>query len=87
MARRSINFLIGDVADSDRDLFFGPILPMDEWVSLSRGATWADAFTEAKLFPSRTQARKNGWGGPIMPGFSMFEFGKLRHEIAALKIV
>ena len=77
----------GGVLPEDRDTFFGPLQPTDEFFELSDNATWADALKTAGLFKSKTRARKNGWGGPIPDGFSHFDFGKLHHDIAALKIL
>jgi hypothetical protein len=85
--RRSINFLIGNgIRDSDRDLFFGPILETDEWFVCGDGAGWPEALVAARLFPSRSQARKNGWDKEVPNGFTCFPFGRLRHEVAVLKI-
>ncbi len=85
--RRSINFLIGNgVLEADKDLFFGPILDTDEWFAFSDSDDWPEILVAAGLFSSRSQARKNGWNKPTPEGFGCYSFGKLRHELAVLRI-
>lgn len=40
--------------------------------------TLADCTTMMGVFPSKTQARKNGWGGEIERGFRKYKIGKKR---------
>lgn len=37
---------------------------------------WADIAVHCKFFPSKSQARKNGWDGPVPYGFGQRKFGK-----------
>jgi hypothetical protein len=37
---------------------------------------WEDLALVAGFFPSKTQARKNGWQGPVPFGFGQRKFGK-----------
>jgi hypothetical protein len=37
---------------------------------------WEDLALAAGFFPSKTQARKNGWQGPVPFGFGQRKFGK-----------
>lgn len=39
---------------------------------------WEDVAIAVGFFPSKTQARKNGWGGPMPHGFGQRKFGKGR---------
>ncbi len=85
--RRSINFLIGDgILESDKDLFFGPISDTDEWFEFPYDVDYPEILVAAKLFTSKSQARKNGYNKSIPDGFSNFIFGKLHHEITILRI-
>jgi len=78
MPRRSINFLVGNgVNQSDRDAFFGPIPDTDEWFTfvVVGDAFWSDLLVAAGLYPSKSQARKQGWHKPVKHGFDHFFFG------------
>lgn len=37
---------------------------------------WTDVAVHCKFFPSKGQARKNGWEGPVPRGFGQRKFGK-----------
>ena len=66
-----LNILIGDgVRESDKELFFGKLLETDEFFELKDDATWVDIAILAGLFPSKGQARKNGYDIPIAEGFT-----------------
>ena len=39
---------------------------------------WEDVAVAVGFFPSKTQARKNGWCGPMPHGFGQRKFGKGR---------
>lgn len=53
--------------DSDRDLFFGPLLTDDEFTTFS-DCDMADIAVIAGAFGgSKAQARKNGWSGLGFP--------------------
>lgn len=84
-----VNVLIGPaVRESDRDLFFGPLEEnLAPFLELPPETTLADLVVTLGLMPSKGQARKNGWGGPIPDGFSEHRFGKKRVAITILKIL
>ena len=48
------------------------------------GATMAHIMFRAGIFPSVSQARKNGWNEPVPDGFNFFTVGKLRKTIYTL---
>jgi len=72
------NFVIGDADFSkDTELFFG-----DEHVEhLPNIFKWEDVAIIAGFFPSKSQARKNGWFGEIRDGWSERGFGKIRKDL------
>jgi len=37
---------------------------------------WTDIAVHCQFFPSKGQARKNGWEGPVPRGFGQRKFGK-----------
>jgi len=59
--------LEGGLTSRDVDLIFGPLEEMDEVVEIE-ATDLAVLAVEARVFPSRGQARKNGLGGPIPHG-------------------
>ena len=93
------NFLIGDgVKESDKDIFFGGGELEEKFVRLGDKATWADIAVEMGIFVSKTQARKNGYGGEIVDGWTDTEtenpirrkrtgIGKLNKRVCILKIL
>ena len=89
MSTRSINILIGSgVQEADKDLFFGPILPDDEWFTLPDSVQFPQVLATIGIFKSTSEARNNGWNKPVPNGFTFpFKIGKLHHEITILKII
>jgi len=77
------NFIHKD-HECDKDLFFGPIVSEDEFISLEDNWTMANIVCEAKIFPSLSQARKNGYDKKIPDGFTDIKIGKLKHRIVIL---
>jgi len=67
--KNEINILIGDCTDADMKLFFQST-PEDLFHKLPITATWADIAVLVGLFPSRTQAMKNGYNLGIPDGFT-----------------
>lgn len=43
---------------------------------LVHGSTMDDVVVALGKFPSKGQARKNGWSGPVPSGFNMWQIGK-----------
>ena len=79
-------FIHKDMAEEDRELFFGPLDGDEEFVVFDDTWTMAHVLVHVGLFPSLSQARKNGGDGPIEPGFVDFVRGKKmkRKEITIL---
>lgn len=81
-----VNVIIdnGNVQELDANIFFG-----DEEVHIFPEDTdLPTLLNHFKFFPSKSQARKNGWTGDkaIIPdGFSIFEIGKKKHQLNILK--
>jgi len=69
------NVVNAHATDRDCNLLFEgePVirLPVDQ-------LDWADLALAAKFFPSKTQARKNGWAGQVPFGFGQRKFGSRR---------
>lgn len=66
--------------DDDRQLFF----PDDEPAILLAPVEMADIMVQVGIFPSKGQARKNGYGGEkavIPPGYTELTVGKLKHKV------
>ena len=79
-----MNFIKLDTTQEDRDLFFGPIMPWDRddtFIIIEDKWTMAHIMHKAGIFPSISQARKNGWKKPIPTGFSHFIIGKKKREV------
>ena len=86
---REKNVIIGDyVLESDFDLFFGPLEDDDVFIVFPDDTKWQDIAVAFGIFGSKSQAKKNGWGGDIPDGFwNKEKIGKLNHRITILKIV
>lgn len=80
------NVLIGNgVQEEDKELFFGPLSDKDKFLSFREDIRFPQLMSEIGVFPSATQARKNGWDKDIPSGWSMHKVGK-RH-ICILKVL
>lgn len=66
--------------ESDKELFFGP-LENEEFHSIEQEWSMANIITTVGIFPSVSQARKNGWNKPIPKGFSDMRVGKTKTRI------
>ena len=71
-----MNFIKLNTSKEDRDLFFGPIEPDDTFIIIEEHWTMAHIIHASGLFPSISQARKNGWNKPIPEGFTILTVGK-----------
>lgn len=76
-----MNFIHSSRDEKDKDLFFGPIEPQDEFMVFEDGCTIAHLLVKWGRMPSLSQARKNGWDKEIPPGFSEWKIGKSRFWI------
>lgn len=88
MGRIDIDFIKQKTLESDVDLFLGPISEEQhrEIFIPDEKLLIAHFMAIAKIFPSVSQARKNGWNKPIPPGFNQFIVGKNRSMITILNI-
>lgn len=71
-----LNVVNASATRADCDLLFGD----DEQVLRLPASQlhWEDVAVAVGFFPSKTQARKNGWVGPLPIGFGQRKFGKGR---------
>ncbi len=76
-----MNFIKLNTKKSDRELFFGPITSEDTFIIIQDNWIMAHVMHKAGIFPSVSQARKNGWNKPIPEGFNHFIIGKLKREV------
>jgi len=51
--------------ESDREVFFGPLEDIDEFIVVDDSCTMAHIMHTVGIFPSVSQARKNGWNKAI----------------------
>ena len=77
------NFIHKDLPESDRELFFGPLMPEDAFIVFDDTWTMAHIAHAIGMFPSVTQARKNGFGA-IQPGFSLHVLSKKKRVVSIL---
>ena len=71
--------------ESDKELFFGPIEPTDIFTPVQNDWTMANIMFTVGIFPSVTQARKNGFNKPIPDGFSDMRVGKNKLRLVIFK--
>lgn len=71
-----MNFIHVNRPHTDMDKFFGPLEPEDKFEVFDDTMTMADLVVKLGNFPSKTMARKNGWGADIPLGFSTHKCGK-----------
>lgn len=78
-----IHFVRDDVPEATVDLLLGPFEPTDGPIIKldSTFTNLAQIMWKAGVFPSVTQAKKNGWDKPINSGFSHFVVGKSKKNI------
>ena len=74
---RCFNIIIGGVSGKDINLFFGPFTKDDVLLHLDK-SDWGSLLGTLGIFPSATQARKNGWSKDIPQGWSEARFKKQR---------
>lgn len=84
------NILIGDgVLESDKELFFGPLNIWDKFVKLDSESRFPHLLRQIGVFPSTSQAMKQGWNKDIPEGFSEWFIGQGKNKkwICILKII
>ena len=79
-----MNF-INNIKENDLDLFFGP-LEDESFTMINTNNIMAHLVTIAGVFPSVSQARKNGWNKEIPFGFTDIRVGKNKTRITILNI-
>lgn len=85
--RVDIDFIAKDTLRSDVELFLGPVSEDQEQIIFDpKRSIMAHLIKETEVFPSVSQARKNGWNKPIPEGFSQFEVGKQKALVTILNI-
>jgi len=75
------NFISPNIDEKDLELFFGPLISDDSFVTIQPNWLMAHITYRAGLFQSISQARKNGWNKPIPSGFSEHIIGKKRIHV------
>ena len=73
-------FIHESLPDSDRELFFGPLDGTEEFVTFDDDWIMAHVMAAAGVFPSASQARKQGFNIPIPEGFTDLKRGKGKKE-------
>ena len=77
MMNNEVNFVSPAIEPRDLELFG----MADENIVLEDHWILAHVMHVAGLFPSVSEARRNGWDKPIPPGFSEFTIGKLKKKV------
>ncbi len=73
-----MNFIDKNTTESDKKLFFGDD---EDFTIIEEHWIMAHLMSMAGIFPSVSQARKNGWNKPIPEGFNIHTVGKKRKQI------
>ncbi len=91
--RIDIDFIKSGTDEKDIDLFLNSNIPelnnVDQdrrFFENSENLLLAHFVAQAGIFPSVTQARKNGWNKEVPKGFSQFVIGKMKSMITILNI-
>ena len=72
-------FISDDALSGDVQLFFGKKVADETIYTFTKGSLDLPGIAQQlNLFPSKTQARKNGWVGDIPLGFGMKKCGHKR---------
>lgn len=77
------NFVLNTVSEADIESYLGPLAPgeRETFMSFTKDDTLEDLMVRCGKFPSKGQARKNGWGGPIPFGYSHLIIGSGRKRL------
>lgn len=81
---RCFNVIIGGVSKKDIKSFFGPIDSNEVFLKLEE-SNWGSLLKTLGVFPSATQARKNGWDKDVLVGWSEVRFKKQRVVVFVFK--
>ena len=77
-------FIHEDLPESFRNLFFGPMEPNETFHVFTTREQMGHIMHRAGIFPSASQAMKNGWKKPVPVGFSHVQHKKTRQNIFIL---
>lgn len=80
-----VNVIIGSASRRDIKEMFGPLTGQEEFIRIDTNAQWGHLLKELSVFPSISQARKNGWDKDIECGFSEAMFRKKRKIVFVFK--
>ncbi len=82
-----MNILIGKgITETDKELFFN-YTPEDKFQEFPVETKFPQLLKALGIFPSTSEARRNGWDKDIPCGWTDFEIGKLKKRISILKIL
>lgn len=82
----NVNVLIGDVLDSDRDLFFGPLRGDEVFVTEEPTTTLPALLAKLGIFETGNEAAQRGYRGRIPEGFTDLMRIRKLHRVSVLKI-
>ena len=84
--RIDVDFVVNGTSEKDINLFLGPIDEDQdtEFFDNDEKLVLAHFMAKAEIFPSVSQARKNGWDKKVPRGFSQFIVGKKKSMITIL---
>lgn len=74
------NFITKNVSDEDKELFFGPLDGTEEFIEIESHWILAHLLARASVFPSVSQARKQGANVSIPEGFTIMQRGKNQRQ-------
>ena len=81
---RCFNVVVGGINKSDIKSLFGPFESSEVILHLNE-TNWGSLLKVLEIFPSATQARKNGWDKDIPMGWSEARFKKQRVVVFVLR--
>lgn len=84
IAQTSISFVTESTSQRDIDCIITP--EKDEQIfSVPDTITMEEILVMLGKFPSKGQARKNGWSGPVPDGFNAWQIGKFQFVTLNMK--
>ena len=87
MKENDFNFIAKNTSSEDIDLFLGPLEPEEETTfEIEERDIMAHLLFKAGVFPSVSQARKNGWNKEIPDGFTSIHAGKNKIRLTILNL-
>ena len=88
---QEFNILIGDgiQEELDKKLFFGPLEEWDKFMKIEFNFRFPQLMRQLGIFPSTSQAMKQGWDKDIPNGYSEWKIGSGKNlkRIYILKIL